>query len=498
MYFTKIINNINKKMSFFISIFILISLFVYNFNYELPENKIKILDEMIEDHMKKARLKTVGFIITSKDSTIFQKIYGDTDKVKTTSPFILGSVSKSFTALGLLKLDISLNQTLDKFDLNDYIDEKDAKDITISELLNHTSGLDSFSSKRLYKKGYYSYSNYGFALLGKIIEKISGKTYHDYMKEKIFNPLKMDNSNAIYHSDIIDSYDNFFGFCTKYTSIESEIGDGFYVPAGFISSSIEDMGKYLRYYLDENSQDYKQYISQMIQGKINLQYNLDYGMGMLIEKLNNQTIYHHNGATNSFLSNLYIYPQLEIGIFIITNTHDMFCSTPTGELMNNILNFVTLDTYGSIDESMFFYIHFTYDIIFLVLIGIPLTYLIITIIRKLKIKKYSWFIGIKGKIIFGIDILLLIIIPIFIIISFYAFNASLRRAVESIKDLKFVIFTIFSTSLFIFIIKLAYVFVYNKYLKRFEIDNNKKTESMDLDSPSNIFIRSSSGVEDEK
>ena len=50
----------------------------------------------------------------------------------------------------------------------------------------------------------------------------------------------------------------------------------------------------------------------MIQGKINVQYNLDYGMGMFIEKKNNQTIYHHDGAIVSFLSNLYIYPQLEI------------------------------------------------------------------------------------------------------------------------------------------------------------------------------------------
>ena len=68
------------------------------------------------------------------------------------------------------------------------------------------------------------------------------------MKEKIFDLLKMENTNAKYHSNIIDSYDNFFGFCTKYTSIKSEIGDGFEVPAGYISSSIEDMGKYLRYY----------------------------------------------------------------------------------------------------------------------------------------------------------------------------------------------------------------------------------------------------------
>ena len=64
----------------------------------------------------------------------------------------------------------------------------------------------------------------------------------------------------------------------------------------------------------------------------------------------------------------------------------MLCHTPIDQFMNNILNFITLDTYGSIDESMFLYVHFAYDIIFLFLIGIPLTYLIVTIIRKLKRK----------------------------------------------------------------------------------------------------------------
>ena len=90
-----------------------------------------------------------------------------------------------------------------------------------------------------------------------------------------------------------------------------------------------------------------------------------------------------------------------------------------------------------------------------------------------------------------------LLLYLFIIISLYTFDPTLKMFTEYIKDIKFVIFTIFSTSLFIFIIKLVYVFVYNKYLKRFEIDNNKNTD-MELDSPSNAFIRSSSGLEDEK
>jgi CubicO group peptidase (beta-lactamase class C family) len=429
--------------------------------------------------MKLAKLKTVGFIITNSTNTIYQNIYGEIDKVTTKSPFILGSVSKSFTALGLLNLNISLNQTLNKYDLNDYINEKDAKDITISELLNHSSGLDSFSSHRIYNKGYFNYSNYGFALLGKIIEKESNKKYEDYMSETIFKPLKMINTHASYHPDIIDSYDFFLGFRTKYRNIESEIGDGFYVPAGFISSSVEDMGNYLRFYLNKSEENQK-YVKQMTEGNFSIGYNINYGMGMVIQKKNGQTIYHHNGDTNSFSSKLVIYPELDIGFFLVTNTRDSLCLGPREEFFEAIENYLILDSFDGLDNSSFFFNHFTYDIIFLFIIAIPLTYLIITIIRKIKLKKYSWFIGIKGKIIFGFDLFILVIAPIVFIIIFYTVNPTIKMAIDMIRDLKFIIFAPSSILFFIFLIKLGYFFAYNKLFNKYDLSNGN-IENTDLD-----------------
>jgi CubicO group peptidase (beta-lactamase class C family) len=429
--------------------------------------------------MKLAKLKTVGFIITNSTNTIYQNIYGEIDKVTTKSPFILGSVSKSFTALGLLNLNISLNQTLNKYDLNDYINEKDAKDITISELLNHSSGLDSFSSHCIYNKGYFNYSNYGFALLGKIIEKESNKKYEDYMSETIFKPLKMINTHASYHPDIIDSYDFFLGFRTKYRNIESEIGDGFYVPAGFISSSVEDMGNYLRFYLNKSEENQK-YVKQMTEGNFSIGYNINYGMGMVIQKKNGQTIYHHNGDTNSFSSKLVIYPELDIGFFLVTNTRDSLCLGPREEFFEAIENYLILDSFDGLDNSSFFFNHFTYDIIFLFIIAIPLTYLIITIIRKIKLKKYSWFIGIKGKIIFGFDLFILVIAPIVFIIIFYTVNPTIKMAIDMIRDLKFIIFAPSSILFFIFLIKLGYFFAYNKLFNKYDLSNGN-IENTDLD-----------------
>ena len=466
-------------MNYFIFLIFLISLFINSINYELSQDRIKKLDEIINSLMKLAKLKTVGFIITNSTNTIYQNIYGEIDKVTTKSPFILGSVSKSFTALGLLNLNISLNQTLNKYDLNDYINEKDAKDITISELLNHSSGLDSFSSHRIYNKGYFNYSNYGFALLGKIIEKESNKKYEDYMSETIFKPLKMINTHASYHPDIIDSYDFFLGFRTKYRNIESEIGDGFYVPAGFISSSVEDMGNYLRFYLNKSEENQK-YVKQMTEGNFSIGYNINYGMGMVIQKKNGQTIYHHNGDTNSFSSKLVIYPELDIGFFLVTNTRDSLCLGPREEFFEAIENYLILDSFDGLDNSSFFFNHFTYDIIFLFIIAIPLTYLIITIIRKIKLKKYLWFIGIKGKIIFGFDLFILVIAPIVFIIIFYTVNPTIKMAIDMIRDLKFIIFAPSSILFFIFLIKLGYFFTYNKLFNKYDLSNGN-IENTDLD-----------------
>ena len=466
-------------MNYFIFLIFLISLFINSINYELSQDRIKKLDEIINSLMKLAKLKTVGFIITNSTNTIYQNIYGEIDKVTTKSPFILGSVSKSFTALGLLNLNISLNQTLNNYDLNDYINEKDAKDITISELLNHSSGLDSFSSHRIYNKGYFNYSNYGFALLGKIIEKESNKKYEDYMSETIFKPLKMINTHASYHPDIIDSYDFFLGFRTKYRNIESEIGDGFYVPAGFISSSVEDMGNYLRFYLNKSEENQK-YVKQMTEGNFSVGYNINYGMGMVIQKKNGQTIYHHNGDTNSFSSKLVIYPELDIGFFLVTNTRDSLCLGPREEFFEAIENYLILDSFDGLDNSSFFFNHFTYDIIFLFIIAIPLTYLIITIIRKIKLKKYSWFIGIKGKIIFGFDLFILVIAPIVFIIIFYTVNPTIKMAIDMIRDLKFIIFAPSSILFFIFLIKLGYFFAYNKLFNKYDLSNGN-IENTDLD-----------------
>ena len=153
---------------------------------------------------------------------------------------------------------------------------------------------------------------------------------------------------------------------------------------------------------------------------------------------------------------------------------------PSNEFFKNIEDYLIYDSYDGIDNSSFFYHHFTYDILYLFIISIPLIYLIITIIRKIKLKKYLWFFGIKGKILFGIDLFLLIIAPLIVIILSYTFDPTLRIIIDMIKDIKLIIFAPSSILFFIFLIKLVYFFAYNKFSEKYDL-NNKKIENMDLD-----------------
>ena len=462
----------------FLIILILISVINYTSSYELSEEKIESLNTLINTQMKQARLKTLGLIITTSNGTLYQNIFGENETITTQSPFILGSVTKSFTALATLYLNISLSQTIDKYSLDEYIDKEIAKDITISELLNHTSGLDAWGPKIIGEKGEFYYSNYGFALLGKIIEKQSGKKYSEYIQEKIFNPLKMENSHAEYNKDIVNSYDNFLGFPTEYNRLESEIGDGFILPAGFISSSIEDMGKYIRFYLDPENE---KYISRLTEENIEVDYNLNYGMGLFIWHKNNQTIYEHDGETASFLSDLFIFPDLDMGFFLVTNTRDYFCQQPFYDFVNSIEAFLISDSFFDINDSAFLYTHFTIDTIIFIGILMPFIYLIITIVRKIKKIEYSWFNGVKGYFIFIIDVLLLIIAPIAIINCFYALSSDLKYTTITTRDIRFGIFSLFSLALLVFIVKLIYVFLFKKCLKKYDSIQENKIGDMNLD-----------------
>ena len=162
-------------------------------------------------------------LLKKKDGEILQQSNGYSDleesqAIAADSKFRICSITKLFTATLIMQLvdeeKLSLKTTLASYP--EYGQIPYASEITIKNLLQHTSGLknekvasylkahspDALISKFAYQKGeapgkVFNYNNIDFLLLGRIIELVTEKSYEINLKERILNPLGMDNSGLI-------------------------------------------------------------------------------------------------------------------------------------------------------------------------------------------------------------------------------------------------------------------------------------------------------------
>ncbi|AKH93383.1 serine hydrolase domain-containing protein [Elizabethkingia anophelis] len=244
-----------------IILFIAVSSFVYG-------QKEKKLDSLFTS-LYAAKEFNGNVLVAEKGKVIYEKSFGlanekTKQKLDKNTVFELASVSKQFTAMGIVQLEkegkLSYNDPLTKYfpELSFY------KPITIDNLLHHTSGLPDYMSlfdKNWDKKKFatnkdivdmlakykpellfvpgdkYEYSNTGYALLGLIIEKVSKQSYGDYLNKKIFKPLGMANTRVYrsrYKPEKISNY-----------------ALGYVVDSLGNKKLLDDLGKeYYTYYLD--------------------------------------------------------------------------------------------------------------------------------------------------------------------------------------------------------------------------------------------------------
>ncbi len=194
--------------------------------FEVLENeKTKRLDSLYTSHFNRNEFNG-NVLVAEGGKIIFQNSYGMANeetngKLNIETSFELASVSKQFTAMGIVQL-----QKEGKLSFNDLISEyipelQFYENVTIKNLLIHTGGLPDYMSimednwdkskiatnddvidmfetlkpEKIFEPNLkYSYSNTGYLLLGTIIERVSGQSFGDYLKEKIFEPLEMNNS----------------------------------------------------------------------------------------------------------------------------------------------------------------------------------------------------------------------------------------------------------------------------------------------------------------
>jgi D-alanyl-D-alanine carboxypeptidase len=186
--------------------------------------------EELDAYLKKAADEDSfsGVVLVAKDAQpVFKKAYGMANQSTHTpnnleTKFNLGSMNKMFTAVAIAQLaergKLSFNDTISKH-LPGYPNKAVAAKVTIHHLLTHTSGMGDYFNDDYFARlnrmrtvadllplfvndtlafepgTKWQYSNSGYVVLGLIIEKVSGQSYFDYVKEEIFRPAGMTDTD---------------------------------------------------------------------------------------------------------------------------------------------------------------------------------------------------------------------------------------------------------------------------------------------------------------
>ncbi len=287
-----------------------------------------------------------GVVLVARHGKILlQKAWGRANRetgapVNLDTRLRLGSMNKMFTATATLQLveagKLALDDPIGKY-LPGYPNQAVATQVTIRHLLTHTGGTGDifgpdFEKNRLtlrehgdYLKLYGSraplftpgsewrYSNYGFVLLGAIVEKMSGMTYYDYVRKKIFEPSGMTATDSLPESEAVPNRAN--GYMKRNGAWVSNAdtlpwrgtaAGGGYSTAGDLLRFAEALrsGKLLsRKRLAEATQPQREH----------------YGYGFGIQGEGQLLSYGHGGGAPGMNGELRVYPQLGYVLVALSN-----------------------------------------------------------------------------------------------------------------------------------------------------------------------------------
>jgi CubicO group peptidase (beta-lactamase class C family) len=237
----------------------------------------EVVDVFI-DQLEAAGIPGGAFVTVTTDGTIVTRgvgVTGDGKPVTDDTPFVIGSTTKSFTALAILQLVDAGKVDLDA-PVVDYVPELQLPDgepvraITVRHLLQHTSGLDDLTGGAVLASARegtaleavgevsgarlastpgetWRYANVNYVLAGLVVERASGLAYPVYVEETILDPLGMSDTHVLAHPSVAPGHRYWFGLPVAHGPVQHR-GVG---PAGYIASTARDLGSYLAMHLRE-------------------------------------------------------------------------------------------------------------------------------------------------------------------------------------------------------------------------------------------------------
>jgi len=339
---------------------------------------LKGFDGFVEQVMKDWKVPGIAVAIVKDGKIVYAQGYGHRDvkrglKMTPDTLFAIGSCSKAFTAaaLGILVDDKKLewdkpvrNYLPDLMLADGYATEH----IRPRDLVTHQSGLprhdlvwygSPLSRKELFERlrylelsaplhAKYQYNNLMYMTAGILVERVSGITWEEFVRQRILGPLEMKNSTfSVVASQKTSDYSLPYGEEKDevkeipFRNIDA-IG-----PAGSINSSVNEMANWLFLQLNKGKRADKQVISekslldtqtpQIVAGgdlKYDESFYSSYAMGWGVSIYRGHPLLAHSGGIDGFTSNIKLLPKDQLGVVVLTNSS----SPASGLVANNALD----------------------------------------------------------------------------------------------------------------------------------------------------------------
>jgi CubicO group peptidase (beta-lactamase class C family) len=337
------------------------------------------IERFVQDEMAAQRIPGLALGIVEGDRIAYMRGFGSADdsgrEVTPHTPFIIGSVSKSFTALAVMQL-VEANKIELDAPVQRYLpwfrvaDEKASGEITVRHLLNQTSGLSTKTGRSFQGNGdtsdtaleqtvrelgsaaltapvgsKHQYSTVNYSVLGLIVQTVAGQSYESYVQTRTFDPLQMRNSYtseaAAQPQGLATGHNYWFG---RPRAADLPYNRGL-IPAGFLISSAEDMTHYLISQLNGGRYDGTSVLSPDGIGELHRPAaqtpgaDTSYAMGWFVGPVNDIPAIHHQGETFNFHANVVLIPQSRRGIVLLMNAEnslDLFTNGRMGTIADGV------------------------------------------------------------------------------------------------------------------------------------------------------------------
>ena len=314
---------------------------------------LKLIDAYLADQVKSNGYVGLSATVVRDGKVVLSKGYGKRSlkpeaPVETDTQFAAGSVTKQFTCacVFLLQEDgkLSVHDPVAKW----YPDLTKAKQITLYDLMTHAAGYPDyypldFVDRRMRKpidpdqllKEYaggmldfdpgrrWSYSNTGFILLGRVIEKVSGKTFAEFLTDRILKPLGMEHTVFEPKDDHPGLARGYMAFALGPPEPAKREAEGWIHAAGGLYTTPSDLAKWniglvSGKVLKPESYRLMTQPRELSDGRIR-----DYGCGIGVSRRRGETILRHSGAVSGFLTYNAALPRSKSCVVLMTNSEFM-------------------------------------------------------------------------------------------------------------------------------------------------------------------------------